>query len=152
MWSFFNKRWIAAKSTRLSYKNLLERPAIVLLLVIHLSWDLKIITSRSTKTIFGSIHLGHLNIKIILLPKHIFVRTIKDLNYKSRFKKWCDLFIPLNESELIEYKFNSDESLTLHFHNDYRLYIPICEQEEDEEESGYFHYYIKICNDIKDRR
>ena len=74
----------------------------------------------------------------------------KDLDYKSRFKEWCDLFIPLNESELIEYKFNSDESLILYFPNDYRLYIPSCEQEEHEEESWYFHWYVKMFNNIKD--
>jgi hypothetical protein len=70
----------------------------------------------------------------------------EDIDYAPRFKEWCNLFHPLNESVLTGYEFLEDESLNLFFHDSYQIHVPRDESDScDKDELWYSQWYARLC-------
>lgn len=67
----------------------------------------------------------------------------EDADYTPRFREWCNLFSPLDQSVLTEYEFASDEGLKLLFSNSYLLYIPAIKAEPEDADAWYLHWYAR---------
>jgi hypothetical protein len=78
--------------------------------------------------------------EVYLCPYH------EDIDYEPRFREWCNLFHPLDESMPAEYGFLEDGSLDLFFHNSYQIHVPRDENSPDEEnlELWYLQWYASL--------
>lgn len=78
-----------------------------------------------------------------LITDASFCPHYEDIDYNPRFKEWCNLFHPLNQSVFTGYEFLEDSSLNLFFHDSYQIHIPKYEDYPDDEdlELWYVQWY-----------
>lgn len=72
-----------------------------------------------------------------LCPNH------EDADYTLKFREWCSLFSPLNQTILTEFEFSLDGDLKLLFPDSYSLHIPVINTEPEDAEDWYLHWYAR---------
>jgi hypothetical protein len=86
---------------------------------------------------------GELITEAYLCPYH------EAIDYELRFREWCNLFHPLDESVLTSCEFLEDGSLNLFFHDSYQIHVPKDEGSPDDEdlELWYLQWYASLSQE-----
>ncbi|MBP0021623.1 MAG: hypothetical protein J7647_29220 [Cyanobacteria bacterium SBLK] len=72
----------------------------------------------------------------------------EEANYSQKFRQWCNLFSPLNQTVMTRYEFTDGGDLNLFFLHSYWLHIPaIAEELQDEDSDWYLHWYARIIKE-----